>query len=98
MGTELESLTQRLEKLENNVNQEVLTLVEILSNATFFGKMKMALCKHAHNGQCGLFFVDNTGNGKFPFATPCRIKDCVERSPHLHIDLTNITCSLCHES
>ena len=98
MGTKPVNIAQRLEKLETNNGQELLTLVEILANATFFGKMKMAVCKHAKNGQCDLFFVDSKEKAKIPLATCCRIKDCKERSPHSHIELSTITCSLCHES
>ncbi len=76
MGVELENLNQRLEKLEQNNNQEVLTLVEILANATFFGQMKKTLCQYAKNGQCSLFIVDNKAEKRIPLATNCRIKDC----------------------
>lgn len=98
MGTKIVNIAQRLEKLENDSDQELMTLVEILANANFFGKMKMTLCKHAKNGQCDLFFIDSTEKMKIPLATCCRIKDCKEKSLHSHIELSNITCSLCHES
>jgi hypothetical protein len=98
MGVELENLNQRLEKLEKNNNQEVLTLVEILANATFFGQMKKALCQYAKNGQCSLFIVDSNAEKKIPLATGCRIKDCKEKLKHSHIELSNLTCSLCHET
>jgi hypothetical protein len=98
MAIKLENLNQRLEKLEKNSNQEILTLVEILANATFFGQMKKALCQYAKNGQCSLFVVDSNAENKIPLATGCRIKDCKEKSKHSHIELSNLTCSLCHET
>lgn len=94
----LESLTHRLEKLEHNKDQEILTLVEILANATFFGQMKKTLCEHAKDGQCRLYIVDTYSKGQIPFTTPCKIKDCKEQSQHSHIELSNITCGLCHET
>jgi hypothetical protein len=98
MGVELENLNQRLEKLEQSNNQEILTLVEILANATFFGQMKKTLCQYAKNGQCSLFIVDSKAESKIPLATACRIKDCKEKARHNHIELSSITCSLCHEN
>lgn len=97
MDPELENLSQRLAILEQNNSQELLTIVEILANATFFGQMKKDLCKFAKNGQCSLFIVDSKEGAKIPIATCCRIEDCKEKSPHSHIELSNITCSLCHE-
>jgi hypothetical protein len=96
--TKLENINQRLEKLEHSNNQEILTLVEILANANFFGEMKKALCKYAKNGQCSLFIVDSKTESKLPLATPCRINGCKEESRHCHIELSCITCSLCHEA
>lgn len=84
--------------MEYNNDQEILTLVEILANANFFGQMKKALCKHAKNGQCGLFVIDSKTENKLPFATACRIMDCNEKSKHCHIELSGITCGLCHEA
>jgi hypothetical protein len=94
----LESITQRLEKLEQSNSQEILTLVEILANANFFGQMKKALCQYAKNGQCSLFIVDSKTKNRIPLATACRIKDCKEQSAHSHIELSSITCSLCPEA
>ncbi len=98
LNQRLEHLTQRLEKLENNKDQEILTLVEILANATFFGQMKKALCQYAQDGQCSLYIIDGKTKEQLPFTTSCKIKDCTEQSCHSHIELSNITCGLCHET
>ena len=94
----LEGLTQRLQEIENNKDQEILALVEVLANATFFGQMKKALCQHAKDGQCSLYVVDSSSPGQIPFTDSCRIKECREQSKHSHIELSNITCGLCHET
>ena len=95
MATKLQELSQRIEKLEKSNNQEILTLVEILSNLTFFGELKRANCEYANNEQCGLFVVDLKAKNKIPILTECRIDGCKEQSLHGHIELSNITCSLC---
>jgi hypothetical protein len=98
MVVKLENLSQRLEKLEQTSNEEVITLVEILANAAFFGKMKKSMCRYAKNGQCSLFIVDKEAEIKIPLTAECRIKDCNVKSKHYHIELSSITCSLCHET
>ena len=97
MGTQLEELSQRMEKLEKQNNQEVLTLVEILSNATFFGEAKKANCEHSKNGQCSFFIVKSEEKNKIPIVSDCRIGTCKEQSLHCHIELSNITCTLCQK-
>lgn len=98
MAVEIEKLSQRIENLENTTDAEIITLVEILANITFFGQMKKTLCQHAKNGQCHLYIVDVCFKDKIPFTEHCRIKDCKEYSLHSHIVLSNITCGLCHET
>jgi hypothetical protein len=95
MGTELEALGKRVDIIEKQRNQEVLTLVEILSNATFFGEIKKANCEYAKNGQCGLFILKSDEKNTIPIVTDCRIKNCQESIQHCHIELSNITCALC---
>lgn len=97
MGTELE-LHKRLDKIEKQKNQEVLALVEILSNATFFGEIKKENCGYAKNGQCSLFILENAVKNKIPIATECRIKQCKETSLHCHIELSDISCTLCQQT
>jgi len=95
MATKLAELNQRLDRLEKENNQEVLTLVEILSNATFFGEMKKTSCEYAVNGQCGFFTLKAEAKNRIPVVTECRIKTCEEPSFHCHIELSNLTCTLC---
>ena len=95
MVTELEELHKRIDKIEKQKIQEVLTLVEILSTATFFGEIKKANCKYAKNGQCSFFILKSEAKNKIPIATDCRIKHCQESPRHCHIELSNITCALC---
>ena len=95
MGTKLEELNNRIDKIEKQKNQEILTLVEILSNATFFGDLKKANCEYAKEGQCGFFILKGEAKNKIPIATDCRIKDCQDTSFHCHIELSNITCTFC---
>jgi hypothetical protein len=95
MVTELEELHKRVDKIEKQKNQEILTLVEILSNATFFGEIKKANCEYAKNGQCSFFILKSEAKNKMPIATECRIKQCKEPSLHCHIELSNISCTLC---
>ncbi len=96
MTIEIEELKKRLDKIEQQKNEEVLTLVEILANISFFGEQKKAQCEYAKNSQCSFFFLLNEAKGKIPIATNCRIKDCKEpASLHCHLELSNITCSFC---
>ena len=98
MANQSEELHLRLDKLEKQKNQEVLALVEILSNATFFGELKKANCQYAINGQCALFILKNDAKNKLPLISECRIKQCEKSAKHYHIELSNITCTLCQEA
>jgi hypothetical protein len=98
MVTELEELHKRVDKIEKQKTQEVLTLVEILSNATFFGEIKKANCEYSKNGQCSFFILKSEAKNKIPIATECRIKQCKEPSLHCHIELSNISCTLCQRT
>lgn len=87
---------ERLKKLEKHGFEDTLTLVEILSNITFFGNLKMETCKHAKVGQCGLYFLKSDSK-KIPIATSCKIRDCKGEQDHYHLELSNITCTFCPE-
>jgi hypothetical protein len=97
MGTQIEELTQRLDKLEEQNKQEILTLIELLANATFFGETKKLNCEYAKNGQCTFFIVKSEEKYAIPIVTKCRIKDCKEQNRHYHLELSNITCTLCQK-
>jgi len=98
MATELEELQKRVDKIEKQKNQEVLSLVEILSNATFFGEMKKSNCNFSRNGQCSFFILKHNVKNKIPIASVCHIENCEEPRLHCHIELSNITCALCEIS
>jgi hypothetical protein len=95
MTIEIEDLYRRLEKIEYQRTDEVLTLVELLANISFFGDMKKTSCSYARNGQCCYFVVNNEAKNTLPLSSDCRIKECQESSPHRHIELTNVTCAIC---
>ena len=95
MITDLEALSKRIDKIEKQKTDEVLTLVEILSNATFFGKIKQANCEYVKDGQCGFFILAKEAKGKIPIVSDCRVKQCRETSLHCHLELSDITCALC---
>ena len=97
MVTEIEELHKRVDKIEKQKNQEVLALVEILSNATFFGEIKKANCEYAKNEQCSFFTLEGEAKNKMPIASNCRIKQCKEPTLHCHIELSNISCTLCQK-
>jgi hypothetical protein len=98
MLSQIEELHLRLDKLEKQKDQEVLALVEILSNATFFGELRKANCQYAMDGQCALFVLQEEAKNKIPIVSECRIKQCEESAKHFHIELSNITCTLCQEA
>ena len=98
MVTNIDDLHKRIDKIEQQKNQEVLALVEILSNTTFFGEMKKAHCDFAKNGQCSFFILDTEAKNKIPIVSECRIKQCIEPSIHCHIEISNISCTLCQRT
>ena len=98
MATEIEDLNKRVEKIERQKNQEVLTLVEILSNATFFGEIRKANCEYPKNGQCSFFILETEAKNKIPIAAKCRIKQCKNSPHHCHLEVSNITCALCQNT
>jgi len=91
----LEEFKKRLNKLEKHGFEDTLTLVEILSNITFFGSLKMEKCKYAKEGQCGFFFLKSDAKNKIPTATDCRMRDCKGELDHFHLELSNVTCAFC---
>jgi hypothetical protein len=95
MVTNIQELHNRVDRIEEQKNQELLTIIEILSNATFFGGIKKANCDHAKQGQCSYFTISNAVEKSIPIVSECRIKDCKDDQLHYHIELSNITCSLC---
>jgi hypothetical protein len=95
MTIEIDQLHRRLDKIEQLKNEEALTLIEILSNITFFGELKKTQCVHAKNGQCNFFILMTEAKGKIPIAADCRINLCKEDEPHCHLELSNIACALC---
>jgi hypothetical protein len=94
---QLEELDKRLKLLEKRGIEDSLTLLEILSNITFFGKLKMEKCKYARDGQCGRYFLKLDAAKKIPIATKCRIKGCNSELDHYHLELSNISCAFCSE-
>jgi len=97
MFTEIEELHKRVDMIEIQKDQEVLALVEILSNATFFGGIRKANCKYAKNGQCSYFILESEAKNKIPIATECLIKGCKEPSLHYHLEISNMSCTLCQK-
>lgn len=95
MDTRVEALSERISKLEKHRNEEILTIVEILSNATFFGAIKNSNCEYSKNGQCGFFTLESDAKNKIPIVTDCRIKNCKKSPFHYHIELSDITCAFC---
>lgn len=91
----LAELEKCLEKLEKHGFEDILTILEILSNLTFFGGLKMEQCEHAKEGQCRYFFLKNDAKKKIPIATNCRIQNCAREQNHCHLELSNVTCALC---
>jgi len=98
MVSQVEVLKERLCKLEQQNKQEVLTLIEILSNLTFFGEIKQLNCLFAKNGQCTFYHIKKDQKNRLPVVGECRVESCKERSLHYHIELSNVTCSICQKS
>jgi len=95
MVIEIDELHRRVDKIEKQNSEEVLALVEILSNATFFGEIKKSNCEYAKDGQCSFFVLDGEERNKMPIIAECRIKECQEPYLHCHIEISNISCTLC---
>lgn len=91
----LEDFEKRMEQLESHEFEDTLTLLEILSNLTFFGSLKMEKCNYAKNGQCALFILQMDAKRKIPIASDCKISGCECKTNHLHLNLSNVTCAFC---
>lgn len=91
---QMEQLSARVEKLEKRDMEDLLTLLELMSNVYFFGGMKKANCEFAENGQCSLFYLENGAKSKVPVATECRITECKTHN-HCHLEISNVTCTFC---
>jgi hypothetical protein len=92
---QLEELYSRIENIEKRDVQEFLTLLEIMSNVTFFGGIKKTNCEYAKNGQCSLFYLQSDAKNKIPVATDCRIPECGANPDHCHLETSNVTCTFC---
>jgi hypothetical protein len=92
---EIEELEKKIQNIETQRAQEILTLVEILSNATFFGEIKKTNCEYSINGQCSFYTLEAEAKNKMPIVTDCRIRGCRTLSNHCHIEVSNIACALC---
>ncbi len=95
MGNEVEKLKTRLNKLEEKSLDEYTALLEIMSNATFFGNLKKESCQYSKNGQCSRYALKNGSTRTLPVVAQCRIKDCEVLPSHNHIEVSNLACSLC---
>jgi hypothetical protein len=92
--TQLQELNNRINKLEKRDVQDLLTLLELMSNVHFFGGMKKTNCEFAKNGQCALFYLRGEAKSKIPSATECKIAEC-ETHDHFHLETSNVTCTFC---
>jgi hypothetical protein len=95
MALEIENIHKRLEQIENHNKNEMLSIIEILSNLSFFGELKQTACEFAVNGQCSCFTIDRTTCNRIPLVSECRIKNCQESKNHYHIELSKLSCGLC---
>jgi len=93
---ELDELKKRLTSLEKRNEEEMLILVEFLSNISFFGQLKKEKCENAKNNQCAYFLVPKEEKNKLPIIVECAINDC-KSSLHYHLETSNITCCLCYK-
>ena len=91
----LEEINIRLDKLEKQDLQNILSLLEIMSSATFFGEMKKTKCEYSKEGQCSFFFLKKETKNRLPIALDCRIEDCKDMPGHCHLELSNLTCTFC---
>jgi hypothetical protein len=91
----MEGLLTRIDNLEKRHLQEFVTLLEIMSNVTFFGGIKKTNCKYARNDQCSLFYLQSNAKNKIPLATGCRISECNSPNGHLHLEVSKVTCTFC---
>jgi len=92
---QLEELSNRVNKLEERDIQDLLTLLEIMSNVTFFGGIKKTSCEHAKEGQCSLFYLKKDASDKIPIATDCKIKGCTDSTNHRHLEISTVACTFC---
>jgi hypothetical protein len=92
---QLDEIEIRLTRLEKQGYQDLISLLEIMSSATFFGEMKKTNCEYAKEHQCGFYFLRKEAKNRLPIVTDCRIKNCKEKSAHCHLELSNLTCTLC---
>jgi hypothetical protein len=85
-------------ELEHQNKEGICVLVEILSNLSFFGELKKNQCPYAKDGQCAYFKLESGTKNKLPIVGDCRIRGCEEPECHCHLELSTITCSVCHKN
>jgi len=95
--TGMVEIESRVRNLEKTSEEQVLTLVELLSNLTFFGELKRSGCVYLKEGQCARFSLQEFEE-KLPMVSRCRIRDCKATAQHYHLEISNICCGLCQEA
>ncbi len=98
MDRQIDELNERFDKIEEQRKQEILTLIEILSNVTFFGEMKRENCEFSKNGQCSYFSLRKREKNRLPLISECRVEGCNQSKQHYHLEVSNITCALCQNN
>jgi hypothetical protein len=91
----LGTIRLEVDKLEKRDVQDLITLLEIMSNIHFFGGIKKTNCKHTKNGQCSLFYLQSDAKNKVPLSTECRIPRCGGNGDHCHLEVSSVTCTFC---
>ena len=94
-SAQLNDLNSRVDKLEKRDIQDLLTLLEIMSNVNFFGDIKKSSCQYAKEGQCSLFYLRKDAENKIPIATNCRINECSTSTEHCHLEISTVSCTFC---
>lgn len=92
--SDLKSLRNRVESIQTQSEEQILTLIEILANANFFGQQRKDNCEYLKNDLCTYYAIPNDNARKLPIMIECKIANC-KSSPHLHIRATDIGCCLC---
>jgi hypothetical protein len=94
MVIDVEDLDKRVDKMQRQKEQETWLSLKYLQTQRSLKKLKKQTANMQKMFNACCFKVKNRKKQN-PIFTKCRIKKCIEKSQHGHIEIPKITRSIC---